>query len=311
MARLGWAGAGSAANTVAGLVWLLSALAGCGGDGAEPEAPDGAPLDAEVDAPEDRAADEVLSPGWDVVSATADTFIERDHPDRPNGDAAALTIGAGARSRALVRFDPGTLAEVAAERRLVQALLELTVEAGTDVDTRLDAHALRAAWTEGGATWHCAVDAEPANERADCAEATAWSMDDSSDPPYEATPTDTATVARSSVGPVLFDVTADVAAFLGGQRENDGWIVVKADESTVGRLEISSREGAAPPRLLLEFEPCPDGVDRICVGEVVAACNPLGQAIVVDDCTGSHFSRPSHCEEIGLTAYCVENAVSR
>ncbi len=96
-----------------------------------------------------------------------------------------------------------------------------------------------------GATWNCAVDANPANADADCA--TQWNGGT-----IENDATDTVVVNNTSNGWIQFDVTADVQAFLAGTA-NDGWLLQKTDEGQAGRVDLVSRDGTAGqgPQLVL------------------------------------------------------------
>ncbi|MFQ5657792.1 MAG: DUF6531 domain-containing protein, partial [Candidatus Methylomirabilales bacterium] len=111
-------------------------------------------------------------------------------------------------------------------------------------------HRMNQAWSEIGATWKCSDDLNTQNSAPDCAGAE-WEMTNSSLWPFVATPTALALHEKTQTGPVEWDVTADVAAFLAGTATNYGWIVKKVEEGQSGKVEYSSREGVAPPELLI------------------------------------------------------------
>ncbi|MDG2304457.1 MAG: hypothetical protein P8R42_07330 [Candidatus Binatia bacterium] len=59
-----------------------------------------------------------------------------------------------------------------------------------------------------------------------------------------------AAIRNRQTGKVVFDVTADVAAFLSGT-PNHGWAVLKEPKSGPATLWLDSREGPMPPRLVI------------------------------------------------------------
>ncbi|MBU6281143.1 hypothetical protein KGQ64_02795 [bacterium] len=84
-----------------------------------------------------------------------------------------------------------------------------------------------------GATYRCAADSDVANVRPDCRPS--WSGAKTASGPLSGS----ATILPSTLGPVTWDVTADVA---GGK---SGWLVRKPREARSGAIEFWSREGAA------------------------------------------------------------------
>jgi len=198
----------------------------------------------------------LLGEGPHTVSfpAVADTYLRQGSPNQSQGDEALLRIQSSGHNRALVRFDAAEVAAVVGEAAMVGATLELFVEVnagnwGTEGRT-IDAHRLLSGWSESGATWNCADDAEPTNQQPDC------------DPrwdggAYEAEPTSTVLQTSELTGPVTFDVTADVAALFTSGAVHHGWLVRKSEEGQNGHVEYTSREGTAGqgPRLTVAFEP--------------------------------------------------------
>jgi hypothetical protein len=59
----------------------------------------------------------------------------------------------------------------------------------------------------------------------------------------------------SLAGWVEWDVTADVAAFLSGAAQNNGWIIKKDNEGQPGQVSYSSREGEFKPELQITLGP--------------------------------------------------------
>jgi len=121
---------------------------------------------------------------------------------------------------------------------------------------RIDLHRLTQAWTETGATWNCAEDADPTNRRPDCAGETSWEMSrPKSLRPWVPAPTATQRITKGRHGVLRFDVTADVAAIPTGGGAQYGWLVKRRKEDVGGRVAFGSRESASPPRLVLTVVP--------------------------------------------------------
>jgi Glucodextranase, domain B len=184
-----------------------------------------------------------------TLQAAADTSLRVGSANQNHGSDPTLQLSHD--GRVLVRFDQGALASTVGAGRLVSASLELFVQSASGWGAAghpIEAHPLTAAWTEAGATWNCAVDANPANNKQDCAAPWAGGTfaDDASD---------TILQTKDTGVWLIFDVTADVAAFLAGT-PNQGWLIEKSDGDQSGKAEYTSREGAAAerPRLVLLVE---------------------------------------------------------
>ncbi|HEX4966359.1 MAG TPA: DNRLRE domain-containing protein [Thermoanaerobaculia bacterium] len=185
-----------------------------------------------------------------TLPAVADSTLKQSPANKNRGSDPTLELAGD--GRVLVRFDQAAITAAVGSGRLVSASLELFVHSATGSwgsDGRpIEAHMVTAAWTEAGVTWNCAVDANPANNKLDCA--TPWNGGSFAD---DATDSVVQTSAENVWVP--FDVTADVAAFLGGT-PNQGWLIVKADDDQSGKADYGSREGtsAERPRLVLVVE---------------------------------------------------------
>jgi hypothetical protein len=209
-----------------------------------------------------------------TLQAVADSSLKQSPANKNRGSDSTLELAGD--GRVLARFDQAAIAAAVGSGRLVSASLELFVHATSGSwgpDGRpIEAHLVTAGWTEAGVTWNCAVDTNPANNKPDCA--TSWNggtfADDATDSVVQ---TSTANVW------VPFDVTADVAAFLGGT-SNQGWLIVKADGDQSGKADYGSREGtvAEKPRLVLLVESAAH--DQ--VPPVLAITSP-SQPILVND----------------------------
>lgn len=187
------------------------------------------------------------------LPAAADTTLRHLLPNQNFGGDDGLRVGWSKASRSLVRFDTAAVVATVGSGTLVSAHLELYVEGTFEslglVSQDVAAHRVTAAWTEAGATWNCAIDTRPGDIRADCNPK--WNGGT-----FAATATATAPHNKNTAGYVRWNVTADVAAFLAGTA-NQGWLLKKANELALGRIDYASREGAAArrPRLVLVVEP--------------------------------------------------------
>jgi hypothetical protein len=142
---------------------------------------------------------------------------------------------------------------------LIRATLQLTISENGEnwgpSGRAVDLHRLAHTWTEAGATWNCAIDQNASNSQPDCAGAQEWTMNGSEPPAFDSNVSATVSISNGQAGIVSLDVTDDVQSFLTGARANNGWILKKRDEGLAGRVEFSSRESSAAPRLLLEYAP--------------------------------------------------------
>ena len=201
-----------------------------------------------------RAFELLLGPGPHTVhfGAVADTYLRDGSPNQNQGDETALRVRSSGHNRALVRFDAAEVADVVGTGEVVAASLDLTIELNADnwgtTGRTVDAHRLLVPWSELGATWNCASDGDVTNQQPDC------------DPQwdggtYAATASGSVVHTNDLTGPIHFDVTADVAAFLAGTAEDHGWLVKKTLEGQNGHVEYTSREGtaAAGPGLTVVF----------------------------------------------------------
>ena len=213
-----------------------------------------------------------------ALRATQDTYIRRLFPNQNQGDEAVLAIRALARNRPLVQFDQAQIAGAVGSGTLVSAKLRLTIvfngnnwgSAGREVGV----HRLTQAWTEFGATWNCPDNTNVANHRPDC---TQWDMGEGAPDPFVPTPTAVVRHKNDQTGAVEWDVTPDVAAFLAGTAQNVGWLLKAVDQSHTGHVQYASREGAAPPELILEIKrpdvvPIPPGFGLV-LGQVLDAAS--------------------------------------
>src|SRR5262249_19622078 len=106
----------------------------------------------------------LLGPGISTLTlpVSADTFLTAQSPDREHGRAAVRRVAKSGPSRALVAFDPGSLAAAVAGNQVLAAQLQLGVAANArnwgGTGRTIGAYRLTAAWSEAAATWDCPVD---------------------------------------------------------------------------------------------------------------------------------------------------------
>jgi len=187
-----------------------------------------------------------------TLSAAADTYVRGGSANLNQGTDTIVRVQQNGPNRALVRFDQPAIAAAVGSGSLVTATLELYIQTNANnwssSGRTVDAHRLSADWSEVGATWNCASDANPNNSSPDCS--AQW--DGGS---FAATLSATRLITNSLAGWIQFDVTADVAAFLAGTL-NAGWLIKKTDEGQAGQVDFTAREGTAGngPRLVLVVE---------------------------------------------------------
>ncbi|MEY2931136.1 MAG: hypothetical protein RL033_1885, partial [Pseudomonadota bacterium] len=250
-------GSGRAVRPV--LISLAIAGAGCSSGDAARIAASGSPS---VAPPLFGAVRQALVPatgeisGSGIVSASRDSSLVESTPNESFGSSPILRVQGSGRSRALIGVDPaavsGVLQGELVRARLIVPVVETTEDFGTD--QVVGAHRLRHGWDESGATWNCAVDADPGNGVADCSDLSAWLMFGTlQQVPWLDPPSSTVLVSGGQGGVLQFDVTRDVACSLAGRSSLDGWMIKKAIESQPGVLNLSALESFNGSALLLEW----------------------------------------------------------
>ena len=182
-----------------------------------------------------------------TLQASGDAYLRSGAPNANEGGETFLRINSSP-NRALVRFDQAQIAAATAGLVLVSARLELYVSAANQwgVGRDVNAHRLTVNWSETGATWNCPIDSNPANSAADCGSQWAGGL-------FVVAATDDEVLSDASANQYVgWDVTADVAAFLGGTA-NHGWMIRKDLETQNGNADFNAREAATDrPRLVLD-----------------------------------------------------------
>jgi hypothetical protein len=190
-----------------------------------------------------------------ALATAADAYVRSDQPNANFGTATVLPVAQTGQTRSLLRFDTAAIRQAVGIGTLDSARLELTISFNDNnwgaAGRAINLHRLTQAWTEVGATWHCADDAVPSNQEPDCSGPTQWSMGSPTAPPFEATASAGAVITNGQSGVVALNVTADVAAVLAGSQTHYGWVLKKAAEDSAGQVRFASRESGTPPRLVL------------------------------------------------------------
>jgi hypothetical protein len=212
----------------------------------------------QVDADGDGVGD-LCNPTIDLLSFK-DSFL-RDGADNTNeGANPLLRIQASGHNRAVVAFDlSGIDTTRVTSATLILTIVENADNWGQNNNRTVSAHPLLVDFTEGngknaevprtevtrgsgpGVTWACATDSEITNPRADCTLRWNGGMFG----PATALPV---VHTNGQHGEVEWDVTADVQT--GATR----WVIKKTNEGQSGRVAYSSKEGTAPPQLILTLK---------------------------------------------------------
>ncbi|MEY4511970.1 MAG: hypothetical protein RLZZ450_4092 [Pseudomonadota bacterium] len=275
-------------------------------------------------------ADVQVDPGEKVtLLATRDTSVRSSTPNTNEGKLKQLSG-----SRSLVAIDNVTLrAALGPTDVLLGANLKLTPPpSGQPRNTRLGVYRATQTWTELGATWNCAIDSNPANNSKDCSGATAWSMDLNPPNPWFSTATAQVSLTRGSTKVVSVDVTSDVKRFLASPlpttstvdtvngikaATNEGWVLlssaniigpvttneavaVDSEESRFGPVDganavFQSREGEAPPTLVLSIRRCNATLCDDNNACTVDSCNTQGACIHTAAPSGTACSDGDAC----------------
>ncbi len=110
---------------------------------------------------------------------TADSYVKQGEPNRAQGAVDHIRIRKSGNNRGLFTPDLRALSSLLVGGSLDRVQLELTISHTASnwgpTGRAISLHAMTQAWTESGATWNCADDTEPSNNKPDCA-AAAWIM---------------------------------------------------------------------------------------------------------------------------------------
>jgi len=209
--------------------------------------------------PKTTLQDYKLSDGVATIFTSKDSFLREGIKESNEGANQVLrVIGTGpTNNRALIAFDQGQIETVLDGKSLESATLKIFVISNdgkwTDGQT-ISIHELTADWVEGnginapfgnfigtqkGVNWNCT----------DGTNCTNWNGGS-----YDLVPTDVIQITNEVDGLwIEFDVTGDIEALVDGS-ENNGWIIMKSDEDSTGRINFAAREAQYNlPQLELTF----------------------------------------------------------
>jgi len=209
--------------------------------------------------PKATLQDYELSDGVATLFTSKDSFLREGIKESNEGANQVLRVmGTGpTNNRALIAFDQGQIETVLDGKSLESATLKIFVVSNdgkwTDGQT-ISIHELTADWVEGnginapfgnfigtqkGVNWNCT----------DGTNCTNWNGGS-----YDLVPTDVVQITNEVDGLwIEFDVTGDIEALVDGS-ENNGWIIMKSDEDSPGRINFAAREAQYNlPQLELTF----------------------------------------------------------
>jgi hypothetical protein len=185
-----------------------------------------------------------------TLDASADSYLRGGGAENTNeGASTFLRVQRTGNNRALVRFDQATIAGAVSGGTLQAATLRLFIETNNGswgTGRAIDVHRLLSDWSEPAVTWSCPEDTNLANSSPDCA--SPWNGG-----AFNPTAAASYTQSNALTGVVSIDVTAEVAAFLGGAG-NFGWLIKKREENQNGVVEYTSREGTAGQQPMLQLD---------------------------------------------------------
>jgi len=194
-----------------------------------------------------------------TLFAEKDSFIREGVKDTNEGSNKILRVmGSGpTNNRALVTFSQEDIQASLDGKNLESATLKLFVESNDgnwNSGQFVTMHKMTAAWNEGkgsnapihnvgqlemGVSWNCSIDV------GNCSD---WNGGH-----FVETPSDSVFVSnhvREGYW-IKFDVTEDVRGFL-SDSHNYGWIIMKSDEDSSGRINFASREsGSNIPEMVM------------------------------------------------------------
>lgn len=116
-----------------------------------------------------------------TLAPNADTYVRGGAPNQNHGADGIVRVQQSGTNRGLLRWDRQSVAQAVGSDSVVTATIQLTIVTngsnwGTLGNRTIELHRMTHSWTEVGATWNCANDANPSNGSADCSGATAWVM---------------------------------------------------------------------------------------------------------------------------------------
>ena len=194
-----------------------------------------------------------------ILFAEKDSFIREGIPNKNTGSSETLRLmGTGPiNNRVVVAFDSDQIGSILEDKTLKSATLKLfiqSIDEKWDYSQSIEIHRIQTGWTEGidsglfdttnsnGITWNC-----PSQLNCEVP----WNGGI-----FESQPTDSIFISSQLKDTgywINFDVTDDVNTFVSGT-QNNGWIIVKSNEDSLGRINFAARESHVNgPELVLVF----------------------------------------------------------
>ena len=197
------------------------------------------------------------------LSPVADTSLFELAPDNNLGGGNTFVAGTNgrlAKSRALIKFDiakelPTNAAVVAVT--LTATVASLPGDSNTN-ETTFSLHRLVQAWGEGNKTGNNGAPGSTGEATWNAREApsTLWNQPGAG-APEDFTAAPSASISVMGLGSYNFEspnLITDVQGWLAHPDKNFGWVLVNGNEGTSrSARRFSSREGDAPPSLLIQY----------------------------------------------------------
>jgi hypothetical protein len=171
-----------------------------------------------------------------TIGSVDDTYVWQNRASTNYGTSASIrvdTADSGAQ-QGLIRFEVGFGSTIPAGAEIVNAELRVAL---TDSGNGFALHRMLRSWSEGSVTWSSlggGVNADGSDAAATPDLVTFNYLSEGESPGYS-----------------IFDVTASVRAWAGGQA-NHGWAVLPRGSD---KLIFDSAEGSRPPRLIVDYLP--------------------------------------------------------
>lgn len=194
------------------------------------------------------------------IFASKDSFIREgiQYSNEGSNDVMRVMGTGPTNNRALVAFEESQIQSYTQGKTIQSAKLRLYVVSNDqrwDSGHTIDAHLLTADWLEGtgsnapfspiqsqkGVTWDCS------NDLSNCQ--SSWNGG-----AFIESPSDSVTISNEVQEKwIEFDVTKDVKGLVDGT-ENYGWIILKSDEDSSGRINFAAKESSNNvPQLVITF----------------------------------------------------------
>ena len=147
--------------------------------------------------------------------SSADTYNDEKNPGTNYGSSAVMDVGTKTSNRlhSLVQFDISSL-PIHTDSTVNSANLSLYLSAAPTTSRTHGAHRVTSTWAEGSVTW-------------------------TGEPSFDGTATASTITGTAGGVWLIWDVTADVSAYLGGTATNYGWLIKDSAEGISKAYEFS------------------------------------------------------------------------